>query len=124
MGAHCRTRSKRGCDDLQDPCSVLHDIVVPETKYSPPVLAQRPVPHFVIAGALVLSSVGLDDETGLYTGKVDNMGWDWMLPSKAPAELVIAQLTAEEPLRFCRVPAQTASTSDHRRSASHRPKLA
>src|SRR3954470_4969237 len=63
----------------------------------------------MVAGQPVLSAVGFDDQTRLYTGKVDNIRQYRMLPPEPPAALVVAKLCPEHPLCVRRVPAQTAS---------------
>jgi hypothetical protein len=75
----------------------------------------------LIAGAPVLSAIGFDNKTRLYAGKVDNIGRYRMLPSEPPAELVMAKLYPEHPLRLRRISAQTASTPDDRGTTPHLP---
>jgi hypothetical protein len=77
----------------------------------------------MVAGQPVLSAVGFDDDdqTRLYTGKVDNIRRYRMLPPEPPAELVVAKLCPEHPLCVRRVPAQTASAPNDRRATTHVP---
>jgi hypothetical protein len=75
----------------------------------------------MITGAAMLSTVGFDDEPRFDTSKVYYIGRYWMLASEAPAELVLPEHIPKEPLRFRRVPTQTASASDHPGTASHYP---
>ena len=119
MGALRRTRTERGGYFLQHTRAVLKNIVVPEPNNTPSISRQRLVPYVVIVITRVLSAVGFDDETGLYTGKIDYVGRDQMLPSETPAELLAAQPIPKEALRFCRIPPQTANAPNYGMSASH-----
>jgi len=67
----------------------------------------------------MLSTVGFDDEPRFHTSKVYYIRRNRMLPSEAPAELVLPERIPKQPLRFRRVPTQTASASDHSGTASH-----
>jgi hypothetical protein len=75
----------------------------------------------MITGVAMLSTVGFDDEPRFDTSKVYYIRRYWMLASEAPAELVLPERIPKQPLRFRRVPTQTASASDHRGTASHDP---
>ena len=107
---------------LQNAGPVLHNVVVPKANDPPPILAQGLVPH-IVADEPVLSAIGFDDKARLYAGKVDDIGRYWMLPSKAPPELVIPEPAPKQPLRSSRVPAQTASSPNSRMPTSHSPML-
>jgi hypothetical protein len=72
----------------------------------------------------MLSTVGFDDEPRFHTSKVHYIRRNRMLPSEAPAELVLSERIPKQPLRVRRVPPQTASASDHRGTASHDSKSA
>jgi hypothetical protein len=73
----------------------------------------------MITGAAMLSTVGFDDEARFHTSEIYCIRRNGMLPSKAPAELVLPERIPKQPLRFRRVPTQTASGSDHNGTASH-----
>jgi hypothetical protein len=45
----------------------------------------------MIATAVMLSTVGFDDEVGFHTSKVYHIGRDWMLASEPPAELALPE---------------------------------
>jgi len=84
-------------------------------------LVQSFVPQNVVARAPVLSAVGFDHEARLDTSEIDDVGRDRMLPSKTSTELVVPQHIPQQFLRFCRVPAQTASAPNDRRATTHVP---
>jgi hypothetical protein len=73
----------------------------------------------MITGAAMLSTVGFDDESRFDASKIHYIRRNRMLPSEAPAELVLSERIQKQPLRVRRVPPQTASASDHRGTASH-----
>jgi len=75
----------------------------------------------MFAHPLVLPAVSFDDQTRLYTGKVDNIGRYRVLSPEPPAELVMAKLCAEHPLWFRRVSTQTASAPNDPGATSHVP---
>jgi len=71
----------------------------------------------------MLSTVGFNDEARFHTSKVYHVERDRMQSSEPPADLVSPERIPKQPLRFRRVPTQTASASDHRSTASHPPNL-
>jgi hypothetical protein len=74
---------------LQNTRPVFENIVVPKAKDPPAIVLQSLVSQAVTAES-VLSAIGFDDHTSLYTGKINDIGRYWMLPSKAPAEPIQA----------------------------------
>jgi hypothetical protein len=73
----------------------------------------------VVTGAAMLSTVGFDDETCFNASKIHYIRRNRMLPSETPPELRLPERIPKQPLRFGRVPTQTASASCHSGTASH-----
>jgi hypothetical protein len=97
----------------------LDDVIVPKAEDLPAAFPQSSVPHIVIANTAVLAAIGLHDEPSLYAGKVDNIRRYRVLPSKAPAELVVPEPAPKQPFRLSCAPAQTASERNDRMPTPH-----
>jgi hypothetical protein len=69
-----RAEGVRYC--LEDTSTVLQNVIVPEAKNAPTVSAQDAVPYFVIAIALMLATIGFDNEPSLHASKIDDIGRD------------------------------------------------
>jgi len=121
VGLHRYAGTERSGVGLQNTVAVLENVDVPEPKSTPTALEQRFIPSIMIATAVMLSTVGFDDEVGFHTSKVYHIGRDRMLASEPPAELVLPERIQKQPLRFPRVPTQTASASGDSGTASHLP---
>ncbi len=91
MGLHGFARTQRSGNGLQNTGAVLENVVVPEPKNTPTASQRRFIPSIMIATAAMLSTVGFDDEAGFHISKVYHIRRDRMLPSEAPAELVLPQ---------------------------------
>jgi hypothetical protein len=76
----------------------VENVIVPEPKDPPTASTQRVIPNIMITGAAMLSTVGFDDESRFHTSKIYHIRRNRMLPSEAPAELVLPE----------RIPKQTS----------------
>jgi hypothetical protein len=97
----------------------LDNVIVPKAEDLPAAFPQNSVPHIVIADTSMLAAIGLHDEPCLYAGKIGNIRRYRVLPSKAPAELVVPEPAPKQPFRLSCAAAQTASARNDRMPTSH-----
>jgi hypothetical protein len=84
--------SERLCNGPQHSLRIGKDFVVPEPENAPASPPQLAVAQFMVAGPRMLTAIGFDDQARFNAGEIDDVGRDWKLASKAPAQPVFAEL--------------------------------
>ena len=85
-------------DRFDDLVGALEHVVVPESQDLEALRPQPCIPRFIVAGALVLAAVDLDDELSIQADEVDDVMTDRMLAAESGIADLLSSQTVPEPL--------------------------